>query len=506
MSHGWFNIEQFIVKKTSQDSMCYSHSAQVHTNNRNKKPLAEIMKKNAIYVVLFIYAIVAALILLFFDGTGDNGDSISHYLFAKFAPLHPQLFFNHWAKPVYVLLASPFAQFGFTGVKLFNVIVSLLTIFFTFKIAQKLKLKNSIIVTVILIFSPLSFVLTFSGLTEPLFALFIGISLYAILEHKYITACLIVSFLPFVRSEGLIIIGVYGLYFLIKREWKLLPLLLVGHIVYSIAGFFVYKDLFWVFNKIPYAHLSSIYGSGKLFHFFRQLIYVIGVPIYILFWIGTISIVWKSIKKTITLELQILVFLGFLSFFIAHSLFWYLGIFNSMGIIRVLIGVGPLISIISLTGFNFITEDAFKNKRIPKFITQGLIIAYILIFPFTFNPAAINWERDFNLSQDQRSAIQVVDFINQNMGPDHRFVFAHPYLSEVLKIDHFDDNKRLELTRDVINQIKPGDIIIWENWFAVVGQGVTKEYLDNNPELINLYNSSIKDKGREVLYSVYKRK
>ena len=456
--------------------------------------------------MLFIYAIIATLTILFFDGTGDGGDSIQHYLFAKFAPLHPQLFFNHWAKPVYVLLVSPFAQFGFIGVKVFNAIVSLLTIFFTFKIAQKLNLKNAIIGALFLIFSPLNFALTFSGLTEPLFALFISISIYAILKHKYIAACLIVSFLPFIRSEGLIIIGVFGFYLLLKKEWKLIPLLLFGNVVYSIAGFFVYNDFLWVFTKIPYAHLSSTYGSGRLLHFIEQLIYVIGVPIYILFLIGVISIVWKSVKKKTTLELQILVFLGFLSFIIAHSLFWYLGIFNSMGLKRVLIGIMPLISIISLKGFNFITEDVFKNKRIPKLITQGLLIAYIVIFPFTKNPAAINWEKDLKLSKGQQSAIQVADYITQNIGTDHRFIFAHPYLSEVLKIDHFDSNKRMELTQDFMNHLKSGDIIIWENWFCVVEHGVKKEYVDNISELNNLYNLSVKENGGEILYSVYIRK
>lgn len=464
------------------------------------------MKNNIVFVVLLVYAILAALTIFYFDGTGDAGDSINHYLYAKFAPSHPHLFFNHWAKPVYSLLVSPFAQFGFIGVKLFNAIISLLTIFFTFKIAQNLNIKNAIIITIILIFSPLYFILTFSGLTEPLFAFFIAISLYAITKKKYIAACLIISFLPFIRSEGLIIIGVYFLYFLLKREWKLLPLLLFGHVVYSISGFFVFNDFLWVFNKIPYARLSSTYGSGKLFHFIEHMIYVIGVPIYFLFWFGIISIVWKSFKKRITMELLVLVLFGFLFFIIAHTLFWYLGIFNSMGLQRVLIGIIPLISIISLIGFNFITEDLFKNKRIPKLFAQALMIGYIIIFPFTSNPAAINWERDLNLSEDQQSAIQVASFISQDIEPNQRFVFAHPYLSEVLNIDHFDDNERLELTTDFMNHIKSGDIVIWENWFAVVENGVTKESLDNNEELVNLYKLSANDNGREVLYSVYKRK
>jgi hypothetical protein len=468
--------------------------------------LPEKIRTNAIYILLVFYAIISIAAILVFDGTGDAGDSIHHYLFARYAPLHPELFFNHWAKPVYVLLVSPFAQFGFTGVKIFNVIVSLFTIFFTFRIVQRSGLENAILVAVISIFSPLYFVLTFSGLTEPLFALFISISLYAVIRNHSIAACIIVSFLPFVRSEGLIIIGVYAFYFLIKREWRMLPLLLTGHVVYSLAGFFIYNDLFWVLNKIPYARLSSIYGSGKLFHMTEQLMYVIGIPIYILFWIGIVSIVWKTLKKKISLELQVLVLLGFLSFFIAHTLFWYLGIFNSMGLKRVLIGVMPLISIISLIGFNTLAEDVFRNKRNSGLMVKVILIAYILIFPFTVNPAAIHWERDMKLSVDQQSAIQAVDYISKNIQSEsgRRFIFAHPYLSEALNIDHFDDGKRLELTVDCMNQLKSGDLIIWENWFAVVEHQVTKEFLDNNARLINIYNSKATDNGREILYSVYK--
>jgi len=216
------------------------------------------MKNKSIYLVLFIYAILAALTITYCNGTGDSGDSILHYLYAKYAPVQPELYFNHWAKPLYVLLASPFAQFGFVGVKIFNVLVTLLTIFFTLKITQKLEIKNAILVSIIFICSPLYFILTFSGLTEPLFALFISISTYTALNNKFILTCIIISFLPFVRSEGLIILSVFAFYFLVKKEWKMLPLLLFGHIAYSIAGYFIYHDLFWVFTKIPYAELPYV--------------------------------------------------------------------------------------------------------------------------------------------------------------------------------------------------------------------------------------------------------
>jgi hypothetical protein len=429
-----------------------------------------------------------------------------HYLFAKYAPIHPKLYFDHWAKPVYVLLASPFAQFGFNGIKVFNAIVSLLNIYFTFRIAQKLNLKNDILVAAILIFAPLNYILTFSGLTEPLFALFISLGFFLILQNRLLTAAILLSFLPFVRSEGLIIIGVFGLWFLVKRQWKLLPLLMFGHVFYSLVGFFVYHDFLWVFNKIPYTGFSSIYGSGELFHFFYKLIYVLGVPLYIFMWLGVICLIWGAIKRKISFEFHIIILLGFLAFFVAHSLFWYLGIFNSAGFNRVFLGIMPLMSILALVGFNFITEDIFKIKRIPKMVLQSLLIFYIVVFPFTNNPAAIHWNRELKLHEDQLSAIKVAEFITTNYSPNHRFVFTNPYLSEVLKIDPFDAQKRINLSQKNVEESKAGDIIIWENWAALMESGVTKESLSKNPELINVYDSKVVKGVHEVEFVVFIRK
>jgi hypothetical protein len=455
--------------------------------------------------VLFIYSIICTLTIIFFNGTGDGGDSIHHYLFARYAPIHPELYFDHWAKPLYVLLASPFAHFGFTGIKIFNAIISISTVFFTYKIVERLKLDNAIVAAIILICTPLFFVLTFSGLTEPLFALFISLSLFALLKNKNILACILISFLPFIRSEGLIIIAAYILYFIIKKEWKFIPLFFAGSMLYSIAGFFVYHDFLWTFTNIPYAKLSSSYGSGKLFHFVEQLIYVTGIPIYVLFWFGIISMTLKSIRKKLNLELRILVLLSFLIFLIAHSTFWYLGIFNSMGLKRVMISVVPLISIIALMGFNFISEELLSGKKIPKIIFKGLLIIYILIFPFTSNPAAIKPEKDLMLSKSQLHALEVTEFIKKNNRNDRRFVYSNPYLSEALNIDHFDENRHVYLTKEYLLQGKTNDIIIWENWFAPVEHGITQEILDSKKQLIKIFSKESNDNNTES-FAVYRYK
>lgn len=469
------------------------------------RSVLNIINLYLIYIVITIYVIIAGLTILFFDGTCDAGDSIHHYQFARHAPLHPALFFDHWAKPLFVLLACPFAQFGFVGIKVFNAMVVATTLFFTFKSAEKLGVQNPILCSIILIFSPLYYSYTFSGLTEPLFALFLIFGVYMVLINKGLLASVIISFLPFIRSEGLFFIVVFGLYFLLKKRWKYLPFLLLGHIVYSVAGYFVYYDFLWVFNKIPYARLSSTYGHGQWFHFIDQFIYVTGVPIYILFWLGVLSFIWKRYTTQVKYEMYILVLGGFFAFFIAHSLFWYWGIFNSMGLKRVLISVMPLAVIIALQGFNILTEEVFKHK---KYIKQGLqtaILLYIFIFPFTSNHAAIKANRDLKLSVDQQTAQKTAQFILNNMATLPRVVCGSPYLSYVLNIDPFDPGKRINFSPDLMSVTQPGDLIIWENWFSVLEYGIDQNYFDQHPEFKLLHQESAHDDHREIVYFVFKR-
>ena len=456
--------------------------------------------------MLFIYAALAAWTIIYFDGTGDTGDSVSHYLFAKYAPKHPELYFDHWAKPVFVLLASPFAQFGFIGMKIFNSCVVLLTILTTHNIAKALKFRNAIIVSFILICTPLYFTLTFSGLTEPLFALVVSISILLLLKDKYVAASILISFLPFIRSEGLIFIGIFAIYFAFKCKWKMLPFLVVGHLIYSFLGYFIHHYLLCVIREIPYAHLDSIYGNGTLFHFSEKLFYLLGLPIYFLFVIGLIAIYWDAIKKKSNLNEQVLLALGFLTFFIAHSLFWFLGIFGSMGLLRVFICVMPIIALVTLKGYNFITETILSQLKLPQLIFKALLIVCVIIFPFTSNKAALNFNRDFSISQEQLLVQQMADFSIKNYGTKQTYVCAHPYFSMALSIDPFDKTKMVDWNESNLLNLQSGSLLIWDSHFALIDLGVTKQIIDSDSSFVNIYNASKIDQGKEILMSMYLKK
>jgi hypothetical protein len=59
---------------------------------------------------------------------------------------------------------------------------------------------------------------------------------------------------------------------------------------------------------------------------------------------------------------------------------------------------------------------------------------------------------------------------------------------------------------DNLSHLQSGDIVIWENWFSIVEQGVTKAQLDQRPDLIQMFTRKATENNREVEYVVYQKR
>lgn len=85
--------------------------------------------ENIIFGLLL--AVIGAVFLWFLmqsEGYIGDADSATHYRFARYAWKYPVNLLDHWAKPVFTLLASPFAKFGHTGVSVFNLLGGLASV------------------------------------------------------------------------------------------------------------------------------------------------------------------------------------------------------------------------------------------------------------------------------------------------------------------------------------------------------------------------------------------
>lgn len=440
--------------------------------------------RGKVLALLGLYLLVSVVLTIVFSGTADEGDSIVHYFYSRYAFDYPENFLNHWAKPFFVLLTCIPAQFGMDGMKIFNSFCMIGASWYAYRMSDRLAIPKPWLIPLVVICTPMSLSHTLSGLTEPLFAFWLTWSLWLILSKRVLIGCVVLSFLPFIRSEGIVVICTLLPFLFWHKKWLALPLLGVGHLVYAVAGGFFYNDFLWVFNRIPYATLESFYGSGRLLHFFHYFDQVASLPVIVLLLVGLWSglrrlvvLLTPRVKPVITSEELWLVYGIFVSFFVAHTLFWYLGIFNSFGLTRVFLGVIPLMAIIALRGLQDLAwlYASFDDKwrQTIFLLICGLLVVFLI--------------RDLSDKRAlEKNDMQIV--ISQLILPDkekyqtYTLYSDSPYASFLMERDWFDLGKRKRLETLFNGETIPAkSFVLWEDAFSVGESKVSLSQLLDDP-------------------------
>lgn len=286
---------------------------------------------------------------------GGEGDTIMHFFWANQALDSADALFRSWAKPFFTLFAAPWTLFGFSGIKIFNILCGTAASYFSCRIAIDRNWPNYWLVPLIAFSGPAFISYLNTGLTEPFGALVLISGIYFLNKGgkwNLVFAYSLLSFLPFCRSEAQVLLPVFALYGVLNKQLKYIGLLAMGTLFYSIVGGFFREDFFWVFSS-PYVGGASVYGQGKWSHYLERLNIMLSLPINLAFLIGFIATIVSSFKhKSFWRQEFLLIALVPSIFILAHSVVWTLGIYASAGLERVLIMVFPLIWLLALYGLN----------------------------------------------------------------------------------------------------------------------------------------------------------
>lgn len=467
------------------------------------------MKKYATENALVILSLLLLSLLFFIisflsEGTYDLGDGIRHYLVSRYSWFHHDLLMYSWGKPFFTLISSVFSQFGLLGINFFNILCGVLSAFFTYKIAQHLNIKFAVITIPFLLFTPIYFPTLNSGLTEPFFSFILIFSIYLFLQKKFFWSCVIVSFLPFVRTEGFLILPLFFLILVIRKKYLPIFFLGFGTLIYSIAGYFYYNDFFWVLNQNPYDGTNiDIYGSGELLHFVKNYKDILGVTLSALFVLGVLWVLKtlivatkeKTIFKEDLTEEIILIYGSFFIYFVAHSVMWWKGLANSLGLIRVLAGVVPPAIIICLRGIELVFLSIhMQTKKIIRNIILVIIVIIVVITPFTmyFFP--------YKLNVEEKVLKETADWYKQTNYTHHKIYYLAPYLAHLLNVDSFNSEKVGELwglypaiEQWGIDVIPDSTIVIWDAHFGPNECKIPLEKImtDPNFQLLNSFKPEV---------------
>ena len=442
-------------------------------------------KKNTRYAVYISLVVLAYLIFVSLNTpgyTGDTGDSIAHYLYAKYSWQHPEYFFNMWAKPIFTALSSPFAQFGFDGMKVFNSIVVSAVLFLSSRLAISLQLRSWFLVPPMIIFSAVYGVNIFSGLTEYLYSLMMLGVIYAAWKEKYILAAILASFIPFARNEGVLVIMLLGVFCVWRRQFKALPFLVTGYLAMGVIGAIVMDySIFWAFTERTYDSQGTPYGKGEFWVFIRHLRYVMEWPNVVLICLGLLALILDIFKvfgkERRTQLIIILIYGNFIGFYVGHAILHEVGRYGSMGLPRVLFSVAPLAAIVGLIGLNWVLSHLPKNFRT---IIIPILLIYIIAYPHFPRQKSHLWsgKRTLNIPEVVLANDELTPYL-QSLGKEKDlFYFNMAYLSIPLDVNGLKlIPNSIFISKREIKETPPGSVYIWDSWYSLAEGGITKELL-----------------------------
>lgn len=346
------------------------------------------------------------------------------------------------------------------------------------------------------------------------------LSIYLLLLNNVVIAAVVISFLPYVRAEGYLIILVFATFYLLFRNFKSIAFLGLGTLLYAIIGYFVFNDFLWIIHQNPYkGSAKDIYGSGKLFHFFYKYKEITGTFILVftaftailLIMPGTLNNISKTSPNIEKLKkLIFLLSMCFLVYFIAHVFMWWKGWANSLGLIRPIGAVLPCISIIAYIGFYYFTQLIGQRLQfvsslilIPGVFCIAGEVFYQKYFPFKYN-------------LEQKVINDAYTWLKEKKYSNNQIYIGYPYMAYLLNIDVFDNTRIIDLyslksniKNWGVNSIKNGTIIIWDSHFGPESRLSLPE-INSMPnfQLLGSFNSLVYDKNSHDNYfelHIYKK-
>ncbi len=387
---------------------------------------------------LLATGLILSMVTAYTNVPAGGADNYAHFNISKWAFKYPHLFLDHWGKPVFTIFTAPVAQMGLVGVRIFNIFFGLLTAWYIYKLALHANLRYAWFAVIPAIFTPIYFAMMSTAMTEVLFSAFLVISIYLFFKERYLTAAILISFIFLVRTEGLAYLSLFGMAFLIKRQYKAIPFLLSGFLVFSIVGWlYHFKDFWWLINERPYATgVESVYGSGDWFYFLVRMPRYFGyiIPGFLLSGSAVLVIHWlrSGLKLNSEQFLLIILVLGsFWGYFFIHSYLWWVGE-TSAGLYRVMAGISPLTGFLAVYTLHALAQHTHREK-----VLSGIII--LLTFSLIVSSVSSYHK---SVSRDLTADVldRVTAWLKRPENRNHKLVIHNPYFAFSTGKDPWDLN------------------------------------------------------------------
>jgi hypothetical protein len=303
----------------------------------------------------------------------DDQDAAIHALYARF-PSDPGRIVSPFARPLFAVLYIGPGLLGYTEMRIFTILICLLTAWVTYRIAVRLGLAYAWIAIPFVVLQPVLYQLGAETMTEPVFALTLAVGMLAFVSRHPITAAVAWSFLPLARPEGPIVLAVIGAMWTLRAlqrrsSWHPIPFLAVGSIIWYIAALLSTGDPRYISNTFPWAfNTSTIHGAWL--HYVLRWPGIVGVGVMPLSVIGVVA-AWKRAALRLALAIIIAVLA-------VHTYLWAAGRFASWGFDRYFATITPLSALLAVAGADTLAR---WHPRVAQ-VAVAILIAFEAVQAF----------------------------------------------------------------------------------------------------------------------------
>lgn len=403
------------------------------------------------------------MLFLFNDSCQHDGGI--HYLFARWAWVHHEIFVDVWSRPLFTLLYAGPALLGFRAARAVTVVVCLATAWQTYRLAQQVKLRRAPLVMALLFLQPSFFLFCADTMTEPLFALVFVIALRLHLVGRVTAGLFVASLFILTRPEGLFI-SLLWTYWVIRARFDtlqsairnpssaifhLLPLA-TGMFAWWLASWLITGDALFIKHNWPanWPFSGTIYGAPGLLSYPARLPEIVGPLVLPAFLVG----LYRSVKRR---EFGAITS-SFLTLFLVHTVMRAFGLMGSAGYPRYLICVAPATALLTLIGWNALAERFAHLARRVRLAFVTVLLATAFFANFIYADGA-EWTRDALLVE------KVYAWWPQHQRPVKRLIWSQPYMCMLLNGDPWQNEGFTQDTaknQQLMQAMPAGTLVFWD--------------------------------------------
>ncbi len=420
-----------------------------------------------------------ALLLLFADGCQQDGGL--HYLFARWAWRHPGLFVGVWSRPLYTTVYALPALGGYTAARALTVVICLLIAWQSWRLALEMGIARSPLAILLVWLQPSFFLFAADNMTEQIFALVVVIALRLDHQGRRVAGAIVASLTVLARPEGLFLVILWAIWLLWplrprmqwkleRRDWKQGLIILwlgTGALGWWLAALLITGDPLFILHNWPqnWPLTGTVYGAAGLLAYPARLPEIVGPFLLPAFLLG----LWQMRRGGRYPILSA----TFLLFFILHTILRAWGLLGSAGYPRYLVGISPVIALITLEGWNSLAD---RFHRSPTW-WRTAVATTILAVSFWFNLIYVDGAE---WSRDARAIRQVHEwFINEQRQqqdlPLSRLIWNEPYACILFKHDPWENPEWThdrERDLEMLRSSPAGTLVVWDRligpkWFGL---------------------------------------